>query len=153
VVGERSEQAGAIAGGYAVCAVAEFGEQVQHSLRYRPAEGKVAGDFGGGVVGNKQDIGPGWIRRCRTELIMPQAEPAPAAQFPGDQAHGLRILAGVRAELKVKEPNLPERKCSCPARRFQLDAPAICRRARRGAGSATGARVGRPATCLQRLHC
>src|SRR5262249_6787418 len=61
MVGERPEQTGTIAGGYAVRAVAEFGEQVQHSLRGRPAEGKVAGDFCTGVVGNEQSARTRWI--------------------------------------------------------------------------------------------
>ena len=153
MVGERSEQAGAIAGGYAVCAVAEFGEQVQHSLRYRPAEGEVAGDFGGGVVGNKQDIGPGWIRWRRTELVTPQAEPATAAQFPGDQAHGLRILAGVRAELKVKEPNLPERKCSYPARQFASVPPLYAGELVFGPAAPPATKSAGRRHALQRLHC
>jgi hypothetical protein len=39
MMGERSEQAGAIASGHAVRPVAEFSEQVQHPLGHRPAEG------------------------------------------------------------------------------------------------------------------
>ena len=153
MIGERSEQAGATVSGYAVCSVAEFGEQVQHTLRHRPAECKVAGDFGAGVVANEQRVGADRIRWRRTELVTPEAQSSSAPQFPRDEAHGLRILAGLRAELEVDEPDFLEREDTKPVRCSAPGAPAIRWRACPLAGIAVGARVGRPATNLQLLHC
>ena len=71
MISERSEQAGAIAGGYTVRSIAEFGEQVQYTLGDRPAECKVAGDFCAGVIGNNQVVRTDRVGWRRTEILTP----------------------------------------------------------------------------------
>ena len=127
-------------GGYAVSAVAEFGEQVQQPLRHRPAECEVAGDFGAGVIGNEQGVGTGRIRWCRTELVTARGVAVVRSAIPRRPGTRAPDFPGARAELEVNEPNLPERECGYPARRLGALSRAVARPASPPASESAGRR-------------
>ena len=70
----------------------------------------MATEFCAGVIGDEQYVGAGRVRRRSAELIAPSPQRAAAAQFPCNQAHGLRVLTRLTAELKVHHPNFSERE-------------------------------------------
>jgi hypothetical protein len=90
--------------------IAELGEQVQHTLWYRPAESEMTTNFCAGIVGNEQHIGVRRIGGSYAKLVPPASDLAPTFQFPCHQAYRLGVLAGSATELKVDHPNLFEGK-------------------------------------------
>ncbi len=70
---QRTKQSGAGRTRQAVGQTFELAEEIENALRHRPVERQMAADFGDGVIGHEQTIGPRAVGRRFAELIAPQA--------------------------------------------------------------------------------
>ena len=72
----------------------------------------MAGALGVGDEADEQHVAVGPIWRLIAEFVAPQPERPPGAQFVRRQADDVRVLAWLRDELEVVQPDLVERQIS-----------------------------------------
>ena len=76
----------------------------------------MAGAFGVGNEVDEQHTGIGAIRRLLAELVTPQPERPPGAQFVRDQADDVRVFSRLRDKFEVVQPDFIERAAHSESR-------------------------------------
>ena len=92
----------------AVGQIPERRAEIEHIGGQRPAEGEMAGAFGSGGEINKQYFLVGTTWRMLAELVPPQTERPPRAQFARYEADNIRMFAWLRDEFEIVQPDFFE---------------------------------------------
>ena len=83
--------------------------EIEHLARQRPAACKMAAALGGRGEADEQCAVVRAVGWRRSELILPELDAPPGAQFIRTQAEHVRVLAGPGNKFEIDEPYFLER--------------------------------------------